>query len=845
MSNLLALALTVGLLPAAPVPDADRADLLPAHARARIGTTAFRHPYCTAVAWSSDGKQVASAGNDSVSLWDVSTDRELRRLDGLKNGPGCVAFSSDGRLVAAGCASGEVLVWETANGRLVRSFKGHTAAVATVAFAPDGKRLVSTSADGGLQTPGQFGGWGGWGPGWGVQPGMIGWNQFAAQPMPYVAGTCRVWDLRRGGDLARTWNFNLPAIHNAWFTPDSSSLIVIGNNYNHSFIDCRGPSGRNPERVVLLEGLRLATAVPFPDRSCVLLVPADGQPLRCLDYETEEELFQVPFPEGAAHWPRPAVAPNGSRIALAAQGAVVLLDGASGAEVGRWRTDIPVLSLAWSPDSRMLAETSPAGLRFRDAATGQLSMAQAQPVEQVWFTPDSRELRLLAGKQVRRHDARGGREIGRVALPETARTVAVAEDGNVAVYVEKAGEVHLVDVQAGRTRAAFTFWAEHPTPSLALSADAGRLAAATENWLSSWQVAAGKESGPLTWQDGHQIRIRYGPASGQLLVFRGTTLNRYDPDRLAALRSTPLGTSVGSLLALSPDERLLCLLDRESEQTFVFAGVGGGECSDLLLVEAATGKPRLRLEGHERHVMAAAFSPDSRLLATGDWVGVIRLWDTLTGAEIAVLPGHRGPVLSLAFAPDGKLFASGGADTTVLLWEVPDRPRGRAPAAPDPARLWKDLANPDAAVAGQALAALIEDGGRTVPLLRTGLTRRVPVDMPRLLAALDSDDFDTREKALETLTALTPMIRGALLEALTAKPSAEQARLLKALLERPTDTPLPAEALRWHRSIEILERIGTPEAMALLEETARAGRGDWLAAEAAAARLRLARPPGR
>jgi WD40 repeat protein len=844
MSNLLPLALLSGFVSAAPVTDADRAEPLPAHARARIGSAAFRHPHGAAVAWSTDGKLVASGGDDCVSLWETSTGRELRRLDGGKNGPGCVALSRDGRLVAAGCASGEVLVWETATGRLVREFKGHTAAVATLAFAPDGKRLVSTASDGGLQTPGQLGGWGALGPGWGVQPGFNPWGQLQAQPLlQFVAGTCRVWDLRRGGDLARHVVFNTPAIYNAWFTPDCSSLIVVGGSFNHSFIECRDPSGRTSERVIILEGHRLFTGVPFPNRKAVLLVPSDGQPLRCLDLETEEELFQFPFPAGTAYSPRLVVSPDGSRIALSAQEAVVLLDGASGVEVASWRTDLPVASQAWSPDSRTLAETTPAGIRFRDAGTGRLSEAgQAQPVEQVWFSPDGREVRLLAGKQVIRHDPAGGREVARLTLPETSRTVALAHNGDLAVYVEKSGEVQLLDGQTGRKRAAFTFWAEHPSPSLALSADANRLAACTEKWLSCWQIATAVESEPLTWEDGHQIRVRYGPASGRLLVFRGTTLYRHDPASLAILRSIPLGASIGSVLAFSPDERLLCSLDHETEQTFAFSGVGGPECSDLLLLETATGQRRLRLEGHERHVTAAAFSPDGRLLASGDWAGVIRLWDTLAGAEVAVLTGHRGPVRSLAFAPDGKVLASAGEDTTVLLWDIPARPHRPVPAALEPDRLWDDLASPDAPRAARAFAALVEDPERSLPLLRARLGRRTAVDMPRLLAALDHDDFETRDRALEALAALVPMVRGALLQALAAKPSPEQARLLKALLERPADSPLPAEALRWLRTIEILERIGTPAALGVLDETARAGRGDWLAAEATAARDRLAQP---
>jgi WD40 repeat protein len=53
-----------------------------------------------------------------------------------------------------------------------------------------------------------------------------------------------------------------------------------------------------------------------------------------------------------------------------------------------------------------------------------------------------------------------------------------------------------------------------------------------------------------------------------------------------------------------------------------------------------------------------AFSPDGKLLTTGEW-GVVRFWETATGKEIrsVPLPGAVS-VLAVVFSPDGKLFAA-------------------------------------------------------------------------------------------------------------------------------------------------------------------------------------------
>jgi WD40 repeat protein/predicted Ser/Thr protein kinase len=92
--------------------------------------------------------QVSAAGLPSICIYDASSGEERAACTGAPDAGNALAFSPDGKQLAAGSEDHVIRIWDAATGKLPTECRGHTSKVLSIAFREDGSRLVTAAHDG-------------------------------------------------------------------------------------------------------------------------------------------------------------------------------------------------------------------------------------------------------------------------------------------------------------------------------------------------------------------------------------------------------------------------------------------------------------------------------------------------------------------------------------------------------------------------------------------------------------------------------------------------------------------------------------------------------------------------
>jgi WD40 repeat protein len=232
-----------------------------------------------------------------------------------------------------------------------------------------------------------------------------------------------------------------------------------------------------------------------------------------------------------------------------------------------------------------------------------------------------------------------------------------------------------------------------------------------------------------------------------------------------------------------------------------------------------------------------AFSADGRSVACYYPVGLgIDLRETATGERRARIPisTHMG---GCCFNSDGRLLAVANMPGPIEIWDLAGKPSEWQENKGDDC--WEALRSKDADRAYEAIAVFTANSSKGIALLKQ---KMVLPTMPAAEAVagqityLDAADFRKREQATKTLADMGEIVLPRLREALSKASPESRERLTNLIAKAEAMTP---EKLRAIRACEVLEKIGTVEAKALLAEWAKGPGRAMLAREAAESLERL------
>ena len=563
-----------------------------------------------------------------------------------------VAFSPDGSRLAEGLCGGTVVIADPATGRVLRRIHvGPEPFGGAVAFSPDGRELAACCRGGIVLLDPATGAVSNVGP----RPtgGSIVTAFDPKAPVLAVAqfGRLVFWNYRTGRRRIFTYPGD-PHAESLAFSPDGKRLAVgIGG----------GPGSVGLALVDVASGRVLRTA---NDATSAVAFSPDGENLAVADQAVpgyagrialrdpttlalRRALVQVTFVQSTAV----AFSPDGTRLAYGyADGTAGLVSVQSGQHLASYLGQTAaIVAVAFSPDGRLVATGSADGTTRLWRASGDeqrlIALGRARPPDAIAATGSG--LAAILAQPTRHGTAivaqtwngsRPGRPL-QIFPTENADADFLSADGRYAGVVPVSANGAPVPMRIwsiSRRRVVRTIPpGPAPTSQPVFGAGDGLLAMGVPSPSPPAGAPVRRAAGPP----------RLSPALAVIAVRTG---------RRRIVGSTTCGAGWRSQ-PFSDDGRLVA---------------GGTFCGQVSVWNVATGRQVGRTFSIGGELSQIAFDPAGRRLAVGSWNGTVTVADVATGTIVAQLTGDTSGVTGVAYSPNGRYLATASLDRSVRVYDA-------------------------------------------------------------------------------------------------------------------------------------------------------------------------------
>lgn len=630
-----------------------------------------------ALAFSPDGRLLASAGYREVKLWERLAETRLAEWDAGAE-VSALAVAPDGVWAATGLVDGTIHLWNLSSAQPGPVLTGHSARVRAVAFTPDGASLISGGDD----------------------------------------KTLRQWQLSDGSAAG------------VRSTPSETTALLIAKDGSQFLAAQQDHVLRIWDRSVFAATESPAAEPPPPVRE----IRQHGQPVTHMCWVADTDEFVTACRDGNVRLLQfssgnqvrsfglgapvldVAVSPAGDRVAACGENGVTRIwRRDNGSQLAEIKGDLTLAARVLALQDEQTVAKLKVGLRNEDQQAAEKDLkeredslkkanelketavkglvdpekkfqeadAKAQQAAQALADkPDDESLKKARDAADKaRTEAEAALKKAQDALASAERAIKLSEESlsRARENLERSRQAHEAAQQSAaqvdeQLKAAQTAAgaATGPYRGLAFSPGGGQLVGGgAEGRLDVWNASSGAALESLTAQ-GPLLFIRYAP-SGTLVTVSGSQVVVRDVSprwRLAGRLGPPDGSPLD--VAASPMvDRILTLCFSPDGQRLATGGGDPSRSGELLLWDVATRSVvREFKDAHSDTVCDLEFSRDGQRLVTGAADKFVKLWNVETGALERSYEGHTNQVLAVAIKCDDSSLVSGGADHAIKVWNL-------------------------------------------------------------------------------------------------------------------------------------------------------------------------------